>query len=186
MKPGRRALGIAESFTHGDNESTLAGAVVRADRVVDGIATDTCTVGGTDVTAAIVRLYRRLDREDIRYVILAGVALAWYNIVDLEAVAAETDRPVIAVTFEASQGLESALQAAFEGERLADRLKRYRQLPARQPLDLNDETVYARSVELDEPETQRVLAAYTPEGGRPEPVRVARLVARGAAQLRRS
>ncbi len=184
MKPGRRALGIAESFTREDDKSTLAGAVVRADRVVDGIAFDACTVGGTDVTAAIVRLYRQFDRKDIRYVVLAGVALAWYNIVDLETVAAETDRPIIAVTFEASQGLESALQAAFEGEQLEDRVTQYRQLPTRQPVDLNGETVYARSVGLDEPETRRVLAAYTPEGGRPEPVRVARLAARGAARLR--
>jgi hypothetical protein len=34
------------------------------------------------------------------------------------------------------------------------------------------------------PETARVIRAYTPTGGRPEPLRVARLLARGAQQWR--
>ncbi len=182
MKPGRRALGIAESFAQDAEQSTLAGTIVRADRVVDGVAFDTCTVGGTDVTATITRLYHQLGREDVQYILIAGVALAWYNIVDLETVAEETDRPTIAVTFEASGGLEAALRSAFDGERLADRLGRYRKLPERRSLELNDETLYVRSVGLGEGETRRVLSAYTPQGGRPEPVRVARLIARGAAR----
>jgi endonuclease V-like protein UPF0215 family len=39
-----------------------------------------------------------------------------------------------------------------------------------------------RGVGLDEP-TERVVAAFTPAGGRPEPLRVARLAARGVDRL---
>ena len=44
MKQATRAVGIAESA--GDGESTLAAAVVRADRTVDGLEYGRCTVGG--------------------------------------------------------------------------------------------------------------------------------------------
>ncbi|MFB6271128.1 MAG: DUF99 domain-containing protein, partial [Halobacterium sp.] len=45
MKPGTRALGVAESYD--GSTSTFAGAVVRASRVTDGFAFTSATVGGT-------------------------------------------------------------------------------------------------------------------------------------------
>ncbi|PSQ09470.1 DUF99 domain-containing protein, partial [Halobacteriales archaeon QS_7_68_65] len=54
MKAGVRALGVAESSRPDATRSTLAGAVVRADRVVDGFAFGSCTVGGTDATETVV------------------------------------------------------------------------------------------------------------------------------------
>ena len=85
MKSGRRALGIAESYRGTDDEaatSTLGGAVVRVDRTVDDLVFGTCTVGGTDATDAVVDCWRRLDREDVAFLFLSGVAPAWYNVVE--------------------------------------------------------------------------------------------------------
>ncbi|NHN46778.1 DUF99 family protein [Halostella sp. JP-L12] len=183
MKPGTRALGIAESFR--SETSTLAGAVTRASRVVDGFAFSTCTVGGDDATDAIVELYERLDREDVRYVMVAGVAPAWYNLVDLRAVRDAVDRPVVAVTFEESSGLEASLREEFDGEALQWRLDAYDALPPRHPVDAGDDTVFVRSVGIDDDEADEVVRAFTPEGGRPEPVRVARLAARACDETRR-
>ncbi|MFW5937347.1 MAG: DUF99 family protein [Halanaeroarchaeum sp.] len=183
MKSGARALGVAESF-RGDR-STLAGVVITGNRIVDGFSFSTCTVGGTDATAAVNDLYAALDREDVRYLLIAGVALAWYNVVDLDDVHRATDRPVIAVTFEASEGLESALGREFSGDALDRRLAAYRSLPDRIPVTVNGETVYLRSVGIDREAAASVVQAYTPEGGRPEPVRVARQAARAADAFRR-
>lgn len=176
MKPGTRAFGVAES-SDGD-ESTLAGAVVRADRSVDGFAFAACTVGGLDATDAVCDLWTHLDREDVRYVFLSGVAPAWFNLLDLDRIHAETDRPVLAVSFEASDGLTPALREHFDGPERDERLARYDALPARRELDVNGETVYVRSV--GDVDATELVRAYTPSGGRPEPLRVARLAARAA------
>jgi endonuclease V-like protein UPF0215 family len=178
VKSGVRALGVAESYSR--DRSTLAGAVVRASRVVDGVAFASCTVGGTDATAAVRDLLDAVDREDVQYVLVSGVALAWYNLLDLAAIEEHADRPVLAVTFEDSPGLADSLRAAFEGEALSARLAAYRALPERSHLTVGDHDLYLRAVGLDEGETRDVVRAFTPEGGRPEPLRVARLAARAA------
>ena len=160
MKAGVRTLGIAESYR--ERRSTLAGAVVRANRVVDGFAFATCTVGGTDSTTAITSLFEDLGREDVRYLLVAGIAPAWFNVVDLHRLHEATGTPVLSVTFEGSEGLERAIREAFDGE-----------------------TVYVRSVGLADDEANDVVRTFTHEGGRPEPVRVARLAARGVDSFRR-
>jgi len=182
MKPGVRALGVAESYRGGD--STMAGAVVRASRVADGFAFADCTVGGLDATDAVVDVYERLGREDVRYVLVAGVAPAWYNVVDLRRVHDAVDRPVCSVTFEESGGLADAIRRAFDGAAADERLAAYRAQPDRRRLELNGETVFYRPVGLDDDEARALLRAFTPEGVRPEPLRVARLAARAADDWR--
>lgn len=188
MKPGTRVLGVAESYradrAAGDL-STLAAAVVRADRVVDGFVFGSLTVGGTDGTEAVCELFSELDREDVQYVLCAGIAPAWYNLLDLREIHERTGVPVCTVSFEDSPGLEVPLEEAFSGEALDRRLAVYDRQPPREPIGINDHERYWRGVGLDSEEARTLLAAVTPEGGRPEPLRVARLAARAADRFRR-
>ena len=198
VKPGTRALGIAESTV--DDHCLFCGAVVRADRAVDGVGFASATVGGLDATDAVLRLLGRLDRDDIRYLLVSGVAPAWFNVLDLDRIAEAADRPVCSVSYEASPGLAPAIDREFDGDEKAKRLAAYERLPPRRRLGVNGETVFVRSVGLGDAddvdgceagshddgasstapaEVARVIRAYTPTGGRPEPVRVARLAARG-------
>ena len=199
MKSGTRALGVAISADGRSDadppaRATVAAAVVRADRVVDGLAFSTCTVGGSDATAAVVDCIDRLGRPDARHVLLAGVAPAWFNLIDCRRVHEAADRPVIAVSFEASPGLEPHLREHFTGDALDRRLAVYESLPEREPVRLAAEAtrggggidepgdepdVWIRPVGVDAAGARRVVAAHTPESqGRPEPLRVARLAAR--------
>lgn len=180
MKAGTRALGVAESYTPGAVWSTVVGAVVRADRVFDGMVFGQITVGGNDSTARITELWRRIDRPDVQYVFLSGIAPAWYNIIDLPEIADAVDRPVVSVSFEESEGLAPALREAFEGSALAERLDRYERQPPRQAICVNDEQLFVRAVGLTTAESARVVRAFTPEGGRPEPLRVAHTTATAA------
>lgn len=210
MNPGTRALGVAVSADGRSDEdpparATVAAAVVRADRVVDGLSFSTCTVGGSDATAAVVDCVDRLDRPDARHLLLAGVAPAWFNLIDLRRVHEAADRPVLAVSFEASAGLERHLREHFSGEALDHRLAVYESLPEREPLSIDGDGIggvggdevdsdgsggggpederepdlWVRPVGVDAAAARRIVAAHTPDGqGRPEPLRVARLAAR--------
>lgn len=183
MKPGVRALGIAESYRN--EQSTLCGAVVTTEGTVDGFAFASCTVGGLDATAAVLELWRDAGRPDVRFLLLSGVALAWYNLLDLDRLAAQVSVPIFALTYEASDGLATDIRAQFSGEAAEARLKRYRALPERTPLEVDDETIYVRSRNAADVDPATVLQTFTRAGGRPEPVRVARLAARAADQWHR-
>ncbi|QDX40426.1 DUF99 family protein [Salarchaeum sp. JOR-1] len=178
MKSGTRALGLAESYT--GEESTLAGAVVRADRVVDGFSFGSCTVGGLDATDCVIDIWNDLDRPDVQYLFVAGVAPAWFNVLDLPRIHESVERPTLSVSFEESPGLGDAIRREFDdpGRRLAI----YERQPPREEVVVDDESVFVRSVGCDDPAS--VVRAFTPAGGRPEPVRVARLAARAADDYR--
>jgi endonuclease V-like protein UPF0215 family len=182
VKSGVRALGVAESYRR--DTSTLAGVVTRASRVTDGFVFGHCTVGGTDVTDGIIDLVERLNREDVRYVFIGGIALAWYNVLDMRRLHDAIDRPVIDVTFEESDGLLDSLEAEFAGDELDRRRELYRNQPPRRKVAVNDGTVFVRQVGVSEEDARDVVRAFTPEGGRPEPLRVARLAARAADEWR--
>lgn len=182
MKSGVRALGVAESYR--GETSVLAGAVVTADRVADGFSFATCTVGSLDATDSVRTLYDSLDRADVRYLVLSGIAPAWYNLLDLRAIHRHVERPVLSVSFEASDGLEDGLREAFDGEELERRLDIYDAQPPRERLTVNDQALFVRSVGLDDADPKAVVKAFTPVGGRPEPLRVARLAARGVDEFR--
>lgn len=180
MKAGTRALGVAESYRGERGRSTLAGVVVRASRVVDGFVFGSCTVGGTDATEAIVDLHARLDRADVNYLLVSGIAPAWYNLLDLQRLHDTTNIPVLSISFEESSGLESALHEEFSGDALAARLDTYRAQPPRHRCSVNGETLFVRGVGIAGDDAEAVVRGFTPEGGRPEPLRVARLAARAA------
>lgn len=180
MSQGARALGIAESFGPDATWSHLGGAVVRADRAVDDLLVGRCRVGGLDATDAVTDLWTRLDRPDVPHLILAGVAPAWFNLLDLPAIADAAERPVLSVSFEDSPGLADAIARAFDGDARAERLAIYERQPPRFEVDVGEETVFVRAVGCSSGEAREVVRRFTPAGGRPEPVRVARLLARAA------
>lgn len=182
MKQGARCVGIAESFTN--DHSTLAGVVTRASRVVDGFAFGSCTVGGLDATTGVIDVIEALDRDDVQFVLVAGIAPAWFNILDLEAIHQTVDRPVLSVSFEESDGLATALEREFTGAALERRLATYERLPPRARVEVNGHSVFVRSVGTGMAESREVIRGFTPEGGRPEPLRVARLAARAADRWR--
>jgi len=181
MKGGIRALGLAESYRGDGGESYLAGVITRASRVTDGFRFTTMTVGGTDATESVVELYQAHDREDIRFVLVSGIAPAWYNVIDLRTVHDSVGVPVVSVTYEEggkTKGLRESIEDEFDGDGLKERLGLYDSLPDRHRLIVEGNDLYVRSVGVSEKRTERWVRGFTHDG-RPEPVRVARLAARG-------
>jgi endonuclease V-like protein UPF0215 family len=177
-KRGLRALGIAESFS-GRASSTMAGVVMRKDLRIDGVALASLTVGGMDATDAVLSIVASLGRRDINVAMVGGSVVAWFNILDPEAISERTGLPVIVVTYEESGGLEADILHHFPGDEV--RLRAYRKLGDRVPVELGDGSrIFIRAAGISPEDAARVLRDFTRDGKVPEPVRVARLVARAA------
>jgi hypothetical protein len=181
VKAGVRALGLAFSGDDADARLATCAAVVRADRVVDGLALDARPTADGAATAAVRALLDRTDRPDAAHVLVAGVAPPWFDVLDLAAVHDAAERPVVAVSFESSPGLADAIDREFAGDARAARRARYDALPTRREVETAETTLFVRAVGCADDEAARAVRGHTPAGqGRPEPLRVARLGARAA------
>jgi Uncharacterized conserved protein len=179
-KKGYRVLGIAESFSPDQPTAVLGGVVMRADLIVDGIALGRCRVMGMDATGAVISLYRSLNREDVNLIMLGGCIISLFNVVRVREVAAETGLPVVCVTYNPSDGLEEVLVRRF-GAEAGERLEAYRELGGREEVRLRTgHTVYVRRVGVSRRATEVMLNSLTVSGRVPEPLRLAKLVARAA------
>lgn len=176
-------LGIAESFNKKSHirRSVLAGVVMRADLQIDGFSFGLCTVGGLDATEAIIGLYKKLERKDIRTIILSGTVISMYNVVDLNRVYERCGIPVIAVTYEYSEGLEKYLAELPDAE---VRINIYKKNGPRVLVKLRNEyLVYVRPVGISLGNAVEILNLYAIHGRYIEPIRVARILARSVYRL---
>lgn len=182
-KRGIRALGISESFIKGKSKrSVLAGVVMRADLIVDGFSFARTTVGGIDATSCVIELYQKLARKDINFILLNGCVISWFNVINLGSVHKDTGLPLICVTYEESEGLEKYLLEYFQ-DRAEERIRRYRENGEREELKLHTgKTIYARYLGIDRIGAVRILDKFTLQGAVPDPLRVARLLARTIVQ----
>ncbi len=183
-KPALRVLGIAESFVRSCPHSVLAGVVMRADLRVDGLAYAFATVGGDDATEAVLQIYSNLDRTDVNVLLLSGAAISWFNIIDIEEVFEQVQKPLICLTYEESPGLDEYIRECFPQP--DDKLCRYARLGARASVRLKTGfEVYVRVFGMSADEARIFLNKFTLDGRVPEPVRVARLAARAALAWQR-
>jgi endonuclease V-like protein UPF0215 family len=180
-KPGVRALGVAESFRQGQRTSVLAGAVMRRDLVIDGLGIGRTSVGGDDATASILSLYRNLKRNDVNVVMVSGAILSLYNIVDVDELARRSKLPTICLTYKETSGIEASIRRHFPHGH-DDKLLAYRRLGKRSKVKLSSgHVVFVRSSGMEKEEVKPILDMFTLQGSVPEPVRVARLLARAAS-----
>ncbi|MEM0049440.1 MAG: DUF99 family protein [Candidatus Bathyarchaeia archaeon] len=179
-KKAFRALGISESFIKGlSDKSILAGVVLRSDGIIDGFAFSRATLGGMDATEKIIGMYKALKRDDINVLMLNGCVISWYNVIDLSRIYEEVSLPLICVTYEESPGLEKYFMELFP-EDYEKRIEIYRKNGPRTTVKLHTGfKVYIRFYGMDIEEAKAVLDKFTLHGAVPEPLRIARLLARG-------
>ncbi|WP_101476932.1 endonuclease dU [Candidatus Nitrosotalea bavarica] len=182
-KKGLRGLAIAESFKQGDDFSRLAGVVIRRDFIIDGFVFGKCTIEGDDATDAILDMYSRLNRDDISYIIISGLVISMYNIIDIKKIWETTKIPVIGVTYEESRGIEDTIRHHFPNS-YETKLEQYSKLGKRTEITLHTGyKLYLRNEGCLLEEAKKFLDLVTVQGSVPEPIKVAQLLAKASSSL---
>ena len=177
-KKGLRGLAIAESFKQGDKRSNLAGVVMRRDFVIDGFIFGHCIIGGDDATDSILKMYFELGRADINFILISGLIISMYNIVDIVKIKKETGLPVIGITYDESKGIEDAIKHHFPNS-YESKLEKYLRLGTRSQITLHTGyDLYIRTEGCTSKEAQKLLDLFTLQGSIPEPLRVTQLLAK--------
>ena len=176
-KKGIRGLAIAESFSQDSKKSALSGIVMSTDLIIDGFVTGHSTVGGDDATDVILDMYKKLDRPDVSFLLISGIVISLYNIVDLKRISEETGLPVIGVTYEESKGIEDAIKQHFP-DSYESKLAEYSKLGSREKITLHtSHNLYIRNEGCTVLEAKQLLDRITLQGSVPEPLRISQLLA---------
>ena len=177
-KKGIRVFGVAESFRPPRIKSTIAGVVMRRDLIIDGIVFGSATLKGNDSTENILNMFKSLKRDDLNCIILGGLIISMYNIIDGKLIQDETGLPVIGITFEDSKGIEANIRYHFP-DNYELKLEQYAKLGKRDQVTLKTgNNLFVRCWGLTLKRAIAILDYFTLQGSIPEPIRVAKLVAR--------
>ena len=176
-KSGIRGLAIAESFSQNSKKSVLSGIVMSTDLVIDGFVFGHSTVGGDDATDAILEMYEKLDRQDISFLLISGIVISLYNIIDMKKISEKIGLPVIGVTYEESSGIEDAIKHHFP-ESYKSKLTEYSKLESRKKITLHTSyNLYVRNEGCTVLEAKQLLDKITLQGSIPEPLKITQLLA---------
>ncbi|MCK4443731.1 MAG: DUF99 family protein [Thermoplasmata archaeon] len=178
MKPHPRVLGIDDSaFSFEEDEVVVVGAVVRIPNYLEGVLKTTVEVDGTDATERLVEMIGGSRYvKNLALILIDGIALGGFNVIDIEVLHSELGIPVATVTRDEPdlESMETALKAKF-----SDWEKRY-DLIVRTELnrvETEHKPVYVQVIGEELENVKNLIAKSTVLGALPEPVRMAHLIA---------
>ena len=181
MKDGIRVLGVDDSpFSHDEKEVFLTGVVYRGTEFIEEMVSTDVKVDGDDATEKVIELFRSCSNtRQIKAVLVDGVSLAGFNVVDLKRASERIDRPVIAVT--SNEPRPEAFRDAMEQS--GNDTNIFDQLPDYSKLEKDEGTVYFQFGGCPEEKAEEIIRSSTLHGLVPEPVRVAHMTGRAFRNL---
>lgn len=182
IKPEIRVLGVDDGkfIPHSKGEVQVVGVVFRGGYWVEGIMSTHITIDGFDATSNISAMIKNSPHyKQLRVVMLNGITLGGFNVVDIKMFSEETNLPVIAVASKKPNlfQVESALQnlpnfqnrwnaVLNAGEIFPVATRRNKQ-------------VYVEIAGINKEKAADILRLTSTRSKVPEPLRVAHLVASG-------
>ena len=112
-KKGLRGFAIAESFRPNSLKSIFSGIVMRRDFIIDDFVFGSAELSGNDATDVILKMYDELKRPDVSYVLISGLIVSMYNIVDIKKLFDSIKIPIIGLSYHDSIDIEDSLKHHF-------------------------------------------------------------------------
>lgn len=178
MKREARVLAIDDApFHKGDARVPLVGVVTKGAKYVEGVLVSRVEVDGSDGTDVVIRMvWRSRFRPLLRAVLLNGIFVGGFNLVDVERLHAETGIPVVAMVRSAPRPalVRRAVKTAF-----TDWRPRWDDIERLAPSRLPGSTLWASLAGIGPREAVGLIERLTVRGRLPEPLRLAHVIASG-------
>lgn len=179
VKPEIRVIGIDDSPLISE-DILVVGAIMRGGEWLEGVVRTYVKKDGLDATDKIAEMISGTKHYgQIRAVMLNGITLAGFNVVDMDRLCERTGLPVIVVMrrLPDMESIKSALTHLTEPEYRYDLMTR-----AGKAIEIKagrGEPIYIQIRGIREEDAIKVVKATAVHSRVPEPVRVAHLIATG-------
>ena len=173
-----RTIGIDDGpFTFRNTNTVVVGVVVRGKSYVEGVLKGRAAVDGNDATEALRRMINGSRFADqIRIVMLDGISLGGFNVIDMDDLSETTGKPVISVTRDPpdNEKVRKALIKNFDDwERRLELIERHRLVEVRTEY----KPIYIKFCGMNEKDALAVVKDSIIRGCIPEQIRLAHMIA---------
>ncbi len=182
MKPQIRILGIDDSpFKFDDKKTIVIGVVMRIPSYIEAVLRTEVEVDGDDACDKLAEMINSSRyKEQLKLVMLDGVALGGFNIVDITELHEKIGLPIVTITREKPnfEAMERALKEHFEDWQNRLEIIKKGELVV---IETKHKPIFVKFVGMDFEEVKNIIELSTVRGALPEVIRVAHLIASGVA-----
>jgi len=183
VKPEIRVLGIDDGVfkPHSKEMVDVVGVVFRGGRWLDGFMHTRVQVDGNDATEKLAEMITHSPHyPQLRVIMLNGVTLAGFNIVDIKEFHEKVKLPIIAVTRDKPdfEDIKKALKNLPESEKRWKAIERAGKMIKVHTRE-KEEPIYVHVAGVSEETAKRILRNTSTRSNIPEALRVAHIIASG-------
>jgi len=183
VKSEIRVLGVDDGqfVPHTEGSVIVVGVVFRGGCQIDGVTHTHVAIDGFDSTAKLASMINDSPhRKQLRLVMLNGITLAGFNVVDLKRLSSETKLPVIAVTLK-QPDLESVQKAISNLPNADERWRTILSAGEIHEVSCKGKRLYVELAGISLFDAQEIIKLTSVNSSFPEPLRVAHLIASGVS-----
>lgn len=160
-------------------KTLLVGAVLHSRSIIEDVLLSKIEIDGLDATDKLIEMVKRYGRS-LDLIMLASIPYAGFNVMDPKRLYDELRIPVVVVNPEKpdSRAVKVALQTHFRDWRKRLSIINKVGKPSRLKID-EEKVLYIHSIGMPKRDAARIIKDWMIVGYRPEPLRVARLLAHG-------
>lgn len=181
IKQEIRILGIDDGkfVPHTKGVDIVVGVVFRGSCLIDGVMHTHVDIDGFDATDRLADMINSSPhRKQLRLVMLNGITLAGFNVVDIRKLHLAIDLPVIALTSD-KPDLTAVKEALTNLPQSEERWKMIRAAGDIHEVHSKGKTIYMELAGISLADAQKIVKLTSTASSFPEPLRVAHLIASG-------
>lgn len=181
MKKEIRILGIDDaSFEKKkDKEVLVIATVFRGGSLLDGILSTKVKVDGNDSTEKLIKMINKTKHKgQLQIIMLNGIALGGFNVVDIKQLSKKTKLPVI-VLMRKYPNIKEIFQALKNLKNQKQRQFLIKKAGKIYEVTIKDKKIYAQLSNISLQDAKKLIKISVIHSLIPEPLRVAHLIASG-------
>jgi uncharacterized protein len=181
VKDEIRIIGIDDSpFSSRKKEEILIlGTIHRGGGYMEGIVSSYVLVDGIDATSKMIRMVNKTKHKaQLQAIMLDGIAVGGFNVVDIQELSERTHLPVIVIMRHKPniKNIKKALENVKDGESRYNLMKKAGQIFE---CSLTKGKIYYQCYGVSEKKAQEIIKISIKSGNMPEPIRTAHIIASG-------
>ena len=180
MKSQIRTLGIDDApFKFTDKTTEVIAVLLRGNFYIDGILKTKIKVDGKDATDKLIEMIGTSRyKEQIKTIMIDGIALGGFNVIDMQKLYTDLHIPVITITRKKPDlnAMKMVLKKKFK-----DWNRKWNVIISNEIVQIKRgrSNLYVNYVGLKLSEVKEILDITTLRGVMPEPIRIAHIIAAG-------